>query len=85
MMISKESLKSNFLTMDQILSHKFFTEFASIFETSEVEIAESLRKAALKEISGKESIVTAVQKTEQRLRDEQKLVSGGGLKGSTGS
>lgn len=85
MMISKESLKSNFLTMDQILSHKFFTEFASIFETSEVEIAEALRKAALKEISGKESIVTAVQKTEQRLRDEQKLVSGGGLKGSTGS
>lgn len=71
--------------MDQILSHKFFTEFASIFETSEVEIAEFLRKAALKEISGKESIVTAVQKTEQRLRDEQKLVSGGGLKGSTGS
>lgn len=85
MMISKESLKSNFLTMDQILSHKFFTEFASIFETSEVEIAEALRKAALKEISGKESIVTAVQKTEQRLRDEQKLVSEGGLKGSTGS
>lgn len=71
--------------MDQILSHKFFTEFASIFETSEVEIAEALRKAALKEISGKESIVTAVQKTEQRLRDEQKLVSEGGLKGSTGS
>lgn len=85
MMISKESLKSNFLTMDQILSHKFFTEFASIFETSEVEIAEALRKAALKEISGKESIVTAVQKTEQRLRDEQKLVSGGCFKGSTGS
>lgn len=85
MMISKESLKSNFLTMDQILSHKFFTEFASIFETSEVEIAEALRKAALKEISGKESIVTAVQKTEQRLRDEQKLVSWGCLKGSTGS
>ena len=75
MMISKESLKSNFLTMDQILSHKFFTEFASIFDKSEVEIAEALRKAALKEISGKESIVSAVQKTEQRLRDEQKLVS----------
>lgn len=75
MMISKESLKSNFLTMEQIFSHKFYTEFASTFQKSQADIAEALRKAALKDISGKESIATAVQKTEQRLRDEQKLVS----------
>lgn len=61
--------------MEQILSHKFYTEFASTFQKSQADIAEALRKAALKDISGKESIATAVQKTEQRLRDEQKLVS----------
>lgn len=61
--------------MDQILSHKYFAEYESTFQKLQSEIAEALRKAALKEISGKESIATAVQKTEQRLRDEQKLVS----------
>lgn len=74
MIISKESLKSNFLTLDQILSHKFFTEFDATFQKSQTDMADILRKAALMEISGKESIATAVHKTEQRLKEEQKLV-----------
>lgn len=75
MMISKESLKSNFLTMDQVLTHKFFTEFAASFKKSQTDaVVEALRKSALMEVSCKESILTAVHKTEQRLKDEQKLV-----------
>lgn len=62
--------------MEQMLSHQFFTEFATNFQkTQTTEIAEALRKAALMDVNCKESILTAVHKTEQRLKDEKKLVS----------
>lgn len=75
MMISKESLKSNFVTMDQVLSHQFFTEFAQSYKTFYEEIADKLKKTSMQDIYGKDLIATCIQKTEQRLRDEQKLVS----------
>lgn len=61
--------------MDLVLSHQFFNEFAPTFKKFQADNAENLRKALSTEIGGKESIASAVHKTEQRLKEEQKLVS----------
>lgn len=61
--------------MDQVLSHQFFNEFAVQFKKFQSETAEVTKKALSTEIGGKEIILSAVQKTEQRLKEEQKLVS----------
>ncbi|KAG5669988.1 hypothetical protein PVAND_000276 [Polypedilum vanderplanki] len=74
MMISKESLKSNFVTMEQILKHQFFTEFAQSYTKFHAEVEDIIKKASAADIHGKDLIATVVQKTEQRLKDEQKLV-----------
>jgi hypothetical protein len=62
------------MTMDQVLSHKFFTEYAKSYDKLIVELGDSLKKAATYELHGRESIAIAIQKTEQKLKDEQKLV-----------
>jgi len=72
MLIFKESLKTSF-TIEQLLTHKFFGEFAT--QKSIDAIHDSLRKEiSIAEISGKNSINNAIQKFETRLKDEQKLV-----------
>lgn len=72
MLITKESLKTSF-TIEQLLTHKFFGEFAT--QKSIDAIHESLKKEiSIAEISGKNSIHNAIQKFETRLKDEQKLV-----------
>ena len=72
MLITKESLKTSF-TIEQLLTHKFFVEFAT--QKSIDAIHESLKKEiSIAEISGKKSIHNAIQKFETRLKDEQKLV-----------
>lgn len=74
MIISKEAFRANFITLEQVLSHQFFNEFAANFKKFQSENAENLKKALATEIGGKESIASAVHKTEQRLKEEQKLV-----------
>lgn len=60
--------------MDQVLSHKFFNDFAPVFNKFQTDFADILKRSLLTEIGGKESIASAVHKTEQRLKEEQKLV-----------
>lgn len=72
MLITKESLKTSF-TIKQLLTHKFFVEFAT--QKSIDAIYDSLKKEiSIAEVSGKNSINIAIQKFESRLKDEQKLV-----------
>lgn len=72
MLITKESLKTSF-TIKQLLTHKFFVEFAT--QKSIDAIYENLKKEiSIPEISSKNSINIAIQKFETRLKDEQKLV-----------
>jgi PX domain-containing protein kinase-like protein len=73
-MISKESLKSNFATMEQVLSHQFFTEFAQSYKKSYAEFEDSMKRISSADLNGRDLVATIVQRTEQRLKDEQKLV-----------
>lgn len=61
-------------TLDQLASHQFFTEYAKNFNES-FSIAINNVKPHLKlSTVAKEQIKIAAQKTELRLREEQKLV-----------
>lgn len=72
MIITKESLKSSFTTIEQLLTHKFFVEFVT--KKNMDVILESVKDPpSLKE--GKNSIKSAIQKFETRLKEEQKLVN----------
>lgn len=73
LIIAKDALKSNSPSIAQILSQSFFKEFATLYEQNH---AESLNPSKLSfTLTFKDSVVKAAQKTEQRLKDEQKLVS----------
>lgn len=72
--LSRDALKLGLPSLEQLVLHSFFTEYASNF--NEVyNAASNLCKPYLKlSTVAKEQIKIAVQKTEQRLRDEQKSV-----------
>lgn len=73
LIIAKDSLKSNSPSIDQILSHSFFKEFASSFDQT---YAESLHPSKTSFVlTSKDALLKASQKSEQRLKDEQKLVN----------
>lgn len=75
LIIAKDSLKSNSPSIESILSHSFFKEFAPTFDQV---YSESLVASKLSfDVASKDFIAKASQKTEQRLKDEQKLVSAG--------
>lgn len=74
MMISKESLKSNFATMDQVLSHQFFKENTQSYNKFYAEMGDNLKKFSTHDLPLKDAISNAVQKTEQNIRAEHKLV-----------
>lgn len=72
LIIAKDSLKTNSPSFDQILTHAFFKEFAPSFEQT---YQDSLNASKLSFPSTtKDSLIKASHKTEQRLKDEQKLV-----------
>lgn len=72
--LSRDALKLGLPSLEQLVSHSFFTEYASNFN-EEYNAASNLCKPHLKlSTVAKEQIKIAVQKTEQRLRDEQKSV-----------
>lgn len=72
LIIAKDSLKSNSPSIQQILMHPFFKEFAPSFDQI---YADCLTPSKLSfPETAKDSIIKASQKTEQRLKDEQKLV-----------
>ncbi|CRL00018.1 CLUMA_CG013307, isoform A [Clunio marinus] len=72
LIIAKDSLKSTSPSLDHVLSHKFFKEFEPKFEQL---YSGSLKSSKVDfDLPAKESILKASQKTEQRLKDEQKLV-----------
>lgn len=72
LIIAKDALKVSSPSIDQVLSHGFFKEFGSSFDQN---YAESLTPSKLSfDLPSKDSVIKASQKTEQRLKDEQKLV-----------
>ncbi|XP_035907002.1 PX domain-containing protein kinase-like protein isoform X2 [Anopheles stephensi] len=72
--LSKDACKSSLPTLDQLTTHPFFSEYAGHFnELYATTIA--VQKPHLKfSTSAKEQLKLAVQKTENRVRDEQRSV-----------
>lgn len=72
LIIAKDALKISSPSIDQILTHDFFKEFAPSFDQL---YSESLAPTKISfDLPSKDAIAKASQKTEQRLKDEQKLV-----------
>lgn len=72
--LSKEACKVGLPTLDQLATHQFFNEHAPRF-TEQHTIAINTVKPHLKfSNQAKEQLKIAVQRKEQRLRDEQKSV-----------
>jgi hypothetical protein len=72
LIIAKDALKISSPSIEQVLSHGFFKEFESTFNQN---YSESLSPSKVSfDLPSKDSVVKASQKTEQRLKDEQKLV-----------
>jgi hypothetical protein len=72
LIIAKDALKISSPSIDQVLSHAFFKEFEATFNQN---YSESLSPSKLSfDLPSKDSVVKASHKTEQRLKDEQKLV-----------
>lgn len=75
--LSKEACKVGLPTLDQLAEHRFFVEHAPRFaEQYAGAVSKQATKPHFKLSSvAKEQLKIAVQRTEQRLRDEQKSVS----------
>ncbi|XP_058121411.1 PX domain-containing protein kinase-like protein [Anopheles ziemanni] len=72
--LSKEACKSALPTLDQLTTHPFFGEYAGQFN-EQYATAIAVQKPHLKfSTSAKEQLKLAVQKTENRVRDEQRSV-----------
>uniref|UniRef100_A0A8D8C7M4 PX domain-containing protein kinase-like protein n=1 Tax=Culex pipiens TaxID=7175 RepID=A0A8D8C7M4_CULPI len=70
----KDACKSSLPTLDQLASHAFFSEYAATFN-EQYAAAIAAQKPHLKfSTNAKEQLKLAVQKTENRVRDEQKSV-----------
>ncbi|XP_058457515.1 PX domain-containing protein kinase-like protein [Malaya genurostris] len=72
--LSKDACKSTLPTLDQLAAHPFFSEYAACFN-DQYAMAVVAQKPHLKFSSNaKEQLKVALQKTENRVRDEQKSV-----------
>ena len=72
LIIAKDALKISSPSIDQILLNEFFKEFAPSFDQL---YSESLAPTKINfDLPSRDAITKATQKTEQRLKDEQKLV-----------
>ncbi|XP_058834770.1 PX domain-containing protein kinase-like protein isoform X2 [Topomyia yanbarensis] len=72
--LSKDACKSALPTLDQLAAHPFFSEYAACFN-DQYAMAAGTQKPYLKFSSNaKEQLKIALQKTENRVRDEQKSV-----------
>ncbi|XP_073844562.1 PX domain-containing protein kinase-like protein [Musca autumnalis] len=72
--LSKEACKTGLPSLEQLINHDFFKEYSpceASKETSDDEYSKSHLKLSL---NAKEAIKLAIQKTENRLREEQKSV-----------
>lgn len=75
-LITKDSFKTSVPTFDKLKTHAFFRDFASTFEAKHVELNSTIVKQNVSfDASAKDFISKLSQKSEQRLKDEQKLVS----------
>ena len=74
LLVTKEAMKSNFPTLDQLASHPFFIEYAPGFQKIHQDAIIFCKPNLKFSTTTKDILKIAVQKTEQRLRDEQKLV-----------
>lgn len=72
--LSKDACKSSLPTLDQLTTHPFFGEYAGHFNDLYATTI-AVQKPHLKfSTSAKEQLKLAVQKTENRVRDEQRSV-----------
>jgi len=70
--LSKEACKAGLPTLEQLLGHRFFTQYAS---TESAGAAANAEKPYFKlSLNAKELLKQAAIKSENRLRDEQKSV-----------
>jgi PX domain-containing protein kinase-like protein len=61
-------------TLDQLATHHFFTEYARNFNDSHATAINNVKPYLKLSTNAKEQIKVAIQKTETRLREEQKSV-----------
>lgn len=74
-LITKDSFKTSLPTFDKIKTHAFFRDYASTFEQKHVELNSTIVKQNVSfDANAKDFITKLSQKSEQRLKDEQKLV-----------
>lgn len=73
-LVTKEALKLNYPTLDQLASHQFFTEYAPGFQKIHQDAISACKPNLKFSTTTKDILKIAVQKTEIRLHDEQKLV-----------
>lgn len=72
--LSKDACKSVLPTLDQLAAHPFFSEYAASFN-DQYAMAVGAQKPHLKfSTNAKDQLKIAIQKTENRVRDEQKSV-----------
>lgn len=69
LIIAKDSLKSSSLSLEQIVTHQFFKEFAASFDQHPSDTSKQIF-----ELPCKDFLIKASLKSEQRLKEEQKLV-----------
>lgn len=74
-LITKDSFKPSAPTLEKITNHVFFKEFNGAFETKHSTFKTILSTNSVSfDAHSKEFLVKLSQKSEQRLKDEQKLV-----------
>ncbi|XP_061401250.1 PX domain-containing protein kinase-like protein [Musca vetustissima] len=72
--LSKEACKSGLPSLDQLSNHNFFKEYSACETSKGLANDEATRYHLKLSLNAKEAIKLAIQKTENRLRDEQKSV-----------
>lgn len=74
-LITKDSFKPSAPTLEKITNHAFFKEFATAFDTKHAGFKTTLSSNNITfDTQSKEFLVKLSKKSEQRLKDEQKLV-----------
>lgn len=73
--LSKDACKVGLPTLERLIQHRFWQEYVPKFHEQYMSGSDASKFALKLTNSAKEHIKLAAQKTEQRLRDEQKSVS----------
>lgn len=73
--LSKEACQKQLPTLENLIEHRFFTEYAPRFSEQYSALTASNRPHFKLSATAKDQLKIATQKNEQRLQNEQKSVS----------